>query len=218
MNNSFFKDLMNYYESLYSLDDIKKHERELIILAQNNDQDAIQKLVYSVLKYIYKLSLKYSKNYDSCYTSIEDIFGVGIVGCMKAIKYFSLDKNIRFLSFASIVIENEIKYYIRTQKINKIQTISINTLLINDSDGSNVELEDLIVDYKSDKEFNISEIKIDLAESFKYLTPKERFAVVNKYELNGKNYKRAKDLTVSGTTYYRWRLSALKKLRKFFMK
>ena len=91
---------------------------ELFQKYSEGDKESFNELVLHnlcLVKHIMKLNFK-NYEYDK-----EDIFYTGIIGLIKAIQTFDLEKNIKFSTYAGRCIMNEILMFIR--KIRNIKTI-----------------------------------------------------------------------------------------------
>ena len=84
---------------------INSSERELIIKAKKGNMDAIEKLYEGCEKYIWKLALAYEKNNQ--YLTVEDFIQDGFIGIMDAAYCYDLNYYVKFLTYASYHIKNE---------------------------------------------------------------------------------------------------------------
>lgn len=107
----------------------------------NSGDKGLYELVYNdYVAYIKSLANKYS--FDA--QDYEDKFAIANVGFVKAIKSYDVTKEIRFLSFASVVMTNEILMYIRkNKKYEGKVTISLQEILTN-SQNDTFELSEVI--------------------------------------------------------------------------
>ncbi len=85
----------------------------------------------------------------------DDLVSIGTVGLIKAADTFDISKDIKFATYASRCIINEILMYLRKQK-NK--PISLETVVNLDGNGHELTLADLIADSDSDFEEEIEVI------------------------------------------------------------
>ena len=84
-----------------------------------------------------------AKKFDGCATSTEDLVSIGTIGLMKAVKTFNPDKNIKFATYASRCIENEILMHLR--KVNNAKhEMSFDEPLSIDWDGNELTLRDVL--------------------------------------------------------------------------
>ncbi len=105
INNSLKKSEYNYNDNSH-----------LIILANNGDSEAMNKLIEMNLPLVSSLSKKFiNRGYD-----YEDIFQIGSIGLVKAIKNFDTKYNVKFSTYAVPMIVGEIKRFIRDDGIIKV--------------------------------------------------------------------------------------------------
>ena len=75
---------------------------------QSGDKEAKEELINGNLK----LVLSILKKYDSR-DNLDDLFQIGVVGLIKAVDNFDLSHEVRFSTYAVLMIDGEIKRYIR---------------------------------------------------------------------------------------------------------
>lgn len=89
---------------------IKSEEmNELFLRYSKGDKLAKELLV----KYNLKLVLSILKHYQNKSDNMDDLFQVGVVGLIKAIDNFDLKYGVKFSTYAVLMIEGEIKRFIR---------------------------------------------------------------------------------------------------------
>lgn len=130
----------------YFSDEIK----ELIVNAQNGDKNSLEELTVintPLINSILKRYLSYSISYD-------DLFQIGAIGLIKAIKRFSFEFNTKFSTYAVYVINGEYKRYFRDEGIIKVgrnlKTIYLKTKTIREDYVKKNGVEPSI-DYLSEK-------------------------------------------------------------------
>lgn len=74
---------------------------------------------------------------------IEDLISIGTVGLIKAVNSFNTDKNVKFATYASRCINNEILMYLRKNSCNK-NVVSIDEIILSDSNGYELLLSDTL--------------------------------------------------------------------------
>ena len=82
---------------------------ELFKEYQNWDLSAKEKLVNGNLKLVLSILRKYNRRVDN----LDDLFQIGVVGLIKAVDNFDLKHEVKFSTYAVLMIEGEIKRYIR---------------------------------------------------------------------------------------------------------
>ncbi|MGN0144935.1 MAG: RNA polymerase sporulation sigma factor SigF [Clostridium sp.] len=89
---------------------------ELLSLAKNGDNAAMNKLIEMNLPLVASISKKFlNRGYD-----YEDIFQIGSIGLVKAINNFDLNYNVRFSTYAVPMIMGEIKRFLRDDGMIKV--------------------------------------------------------------------------------------------------
>ncbi len=73
-----------------------EEERELIIRAQKGDKEAIEKLIYSHLKFVVSIA----RHYQGYGVPLADLINEGNLGLLRALKRFDPNRKVRFLSYA----------------------------------------------------------------------------------------------------------------------
>lgn len=82
---------------------------DLIILAQNGDEEAKAKVVSDNVGLVWSMVHRFKNSfYDK-----EDLFQIGCIGLMKAINHFDTSYNVQFSTYAVPIIMGEIKRYFR---------------------------------------------------------------------------------------------------------
>lgn len=106
---------------------------------KNGDLQAKNIIVEHNLRLVAHIIKKYYANYDEQ----EDLISIGTIGLIKAVNSFDNTKGIKFATYASKCIENEILMNFRTRK--KIsQEVSINEPIDTDSEGNPLTLMEII--------------------------------------------------------------------------
>lgn len=107
-------------------------------------------------------------NYD-----YKELVSVGVIGLLKAIDTFKLEKNTTFSAYASKCIENEIWMFIRKIKKNED---SLDEPIIGDKDGNTVQRRDIIVPDYWDvaKDYEKKEIRKIVGDLVEMLDGRER--------------------------------------------
>lgn len=149
---------------------------ELIIKSKNGDSEATEKLIegnFPLIKAIVKNYLGKGVEYD-------DLYQLGCVGFLKAIKNFDESVGVKFSTYAVPMIAGEIKRYLRDDGMIKVSR-SIKTLAIKiknyneqvKSEGRealhideiakhfNVEVEDVVIALDSSQQVLSIQAKID---------------------------------------------------------
>ncbi len=75
---------------------------------QSGDKEAKEELVNGNLKLVLSILKKYNSR-----DNLDDLFQIGVVGLIKAVDNFDLSHEVRFSTYAVLMVDGEIKRYIR---------------------------------------------------------------------------------------------------------
>lgn len=75
---------------------------------QSGDKEAKEELVNGNLKLVLSILKKYNSR-----ENLDDLFQIGVVGLIKAVDNFDLSHEVRFSTYAVLMVDGEIKRYIR---------------------------------------------------------------------------------------------------------
>lgn len=97
---------------------VLKHKEmiELFKKFQSGDLNAKDELVNGNLKLVLSILRKYQNKVDN----MDDLFQIGCVGLIKAIDNFDLSHEVMFSTYAVLMIEGEIKRYIRDNSTMRV--------------------------------------------------------------------------------------------------
>ncbi len=114
---------------------------ELLLLdeAKNGNLSARDKLVEHNLRLVVYIA----KKFETSGIELEDLISIGAIGLIKAVKTYSVDKNIKLATYASRCIENEILMQLRKNTRIKNE-ISLDEPLSSDGEGNELLLADII--------------------------------------------------------------------------
>ncbi len=118
-----------------SMDD----EAKVMNRLSQGDKTAKEPLIVHNLRLVVYIA----KKFENTNINIEDLISIGTIGLIKAVNTFSTDRNIKFATYASRCIENEILMFLRkaSQRRNEI---SIEEPLNTDWDGNELLLCDVL--------------------------------------------------------------------------
>ncbi len=169
----------------------KEDEEKYIILSENGDVLARNKLIEHNLRLVVFLA----KKYENTNIDLEDLVSIGSIGLIKGINTFSRGKNIKLATYCSRCIDNEILMYLRKNKKTKAD-VSFEESLSFDADGNELHLEDIlgtdpdIVTKGLDEEID----KKILTEELSKLEDRDREIMILRYGLNGVEEMTQKDV------------------------
>lgn len=181
-------------------------DRKLIKLKDGTKNMTLEEVYEQFKRLIYKVCQTWKGKYE-----IEDLSQVAFIGLNKAYKNYSIERDILFITYASMIINNELRMYHRKEKKHE-GNISMNAAL-NDSDG--LELETIISDDKNYENIAISNIECGkLKLAIMQLSERERKVIEDidfKYK---KQIEIARELNLNQPSISRIYKSALSKLRQ----
>lgn len=119
-------------------------------LSQEEEKDVMQKLSSGdekakelLIVHNLRLVVYIAKKFENTNVNIEDLISIGTIGLIKAVNTFSIDRNIKFATYASRCIENEILMYMR-KTANRKNELSFDEPLNVDWDGNELLLGDVL--------------------------------------------------------------------------
>ncbi len=190
-------------------------ETWLLEQMQSGDTSARDKLIEHNLRLVVYIA----KKFETSGIELEDLISIGAIGLIKAVKTYSLDKNIKLATYASRCIENEILMQLRKNTRMKNE-ISLDEPLSSDGDGNELLLADIIpVDEESvSKNIEISAEKQVLLEVVSHLEQREQMIMYLRFGLAGNEEKTQKEVAdlmgISQSYISRIEKKILSKLRK----
>ena len=159
------------------------------------------------------------KKYYAAESDQEDLISIGTIGLIKAVSSYRLDKNIRFATYASRCIENEILMYFRSRRKSS-SDISLSELIETGTDGAALEIMDVVAGEEDLlEELSAREnARLLRAAMGQVLTEQERQVVSMRYGLMGhtprKQWEVAQTLGISRSYVSRIEKRALGRLRE----
>ena len=190
-------------------------ERQIFEGLEKGDSSARDKMIVHNLR----LVIYIAKKFENSTVNIEDLTSIGSLGLIKAVNSFKPSKNIKFATYASRCVENEILMYLRKQS-NKNTDISIDDALSVDSDGNELNLIDILYTDEYEVSRNIEEEsdKQILWQSIHTLPNREKEIILMRFGLNGVSEKTQKEVAdeigISQSYISRLEKRIFKKLKK----
>ncbi|MEG0615871.1 MAG: RNA polymerase sporulation sigma factor SigK [Oscillospiraceae bacterium] len=196
-----------------------KEEARCFKAMAEGDSLAKNKLIEHNLRLVAHIIKKYySATHDQ-----DDLISIGTIGLIKAVQTFDCSKNIRFATYGSRCIENEILMYFRSQK-KSAGDVYIDEPIETDKDGNQLTLMDIV----ADNDCMIDKIDLIIKSKQLYsflgecLDERELNIISNRYGLFGKRAltqrEVAEKLDISRSYVSRIEKKALETLRKRFEK
>ena len=139
--------IKNLFGSLYyvgSVDKLpeplsKEEELRLVLLAEDGDVMARDKLIEHNLRLVVFLA----KKYENTKVDLEDLVSIGTIGLIKGVNTYNHAKNIKLATYASRCIDNEILMFLRKNKKRRGE-VSLEDSLSYDAEGNELHLEDIL--------------------------------------------------------------------------
>ena len=190
-------------------------EREYLRKARDVDEEARNVLIERNLRLVAHIM----KKYYASESDQEDLISIGTIGLIKAVNSYRLDKNIKFATYASRCIENEILMHFRAWR-KRAQDVSLSDLIETGSDGAALELQDAVAgDEDLLEDLHARENARQLRSAVeRCLTDQERQVVCMRYGLFGCIPRRQREvaqaLDISRSYVSRIEKRALERLRE----
>ena len=193
----------------------RKEEQMYLERAATGDLDARNTLIERNLRLVAHIMKKYyAAEHDQ-----EDLISIGTIGLIKAVSSYRLEKNIKFATYASRCIENEILMHFRSRRKSG-SDVSLSELIDTGSDGAALELQDVVAGEEDLlEELSAREnARRRHAAGERVLTEQEKEVVCMRYGLLGQHPKKqwevADALGISRSYVSRIEKGALGKLRE----
>lgn len=192
-------------------------EEEVLVFQglEAGDRTAREKMIVHNLR----LVIYIAKKFENSIVNIEDLTSIGSLGLIKAVNSFKPSKNIKFATYASRCVENEILMFLRKQS-NKNIDISIDDALSVDSDGNELNLIDILYtdEYEVSKNIEEESEKQVLWQSIHTLPKREKEIILMRFGLDGTPEKTQKEVAdeigISQSYISRLEKRIFKKLKK----
>ncbi len=193
----------------------QEEESELLEEFKNGDMFARDKLIEHNLRLVVYIA----KKFENSGIELEDLISIGAIGLIKAVKTYSVDKNIKLATYASRCIENEILMQLRKNTRTKNE-MSLDEPLSADGEGNELLLADIIsIDEDSvAKNIEASAEKQILMNVISKLDSREQIIMFMRFGLAGNEEKTQKEVAdmmgISQSYISRIEKKILSKLRK----
>ena len=126
---------------------------EYFIRFQNGDLKSREIIINHNIKLVlYRVPGKFSSYpYD-----MDELVSIGLMGLIKAVDTFDINREVKFSTYAMKCIDNEILLFIRKNKTHK-EHVSLTSPISTNKDGSELFLKDILMDSDEDFVFSIEE-------------------------------------------------------------
>ena len=142
---------------------------DLLLEIANGNESAKNKLVeHNIKLVIYRIN----NNFKNVEYEKKELISIGVIGLIKAINGFDLNKKNKFSSYATKCIDNEILMFLRARK-RDIKTDSLETPV--KDEGNEITLKDVLTDGNDIKdEYEDKEVKKIIRKDIELLSEPER--------------------------------------------
>lgn len=142
-----------------------------------------------------RLVVYIAKKFETPTATIEDMISIGTIGLIKAVNTFLPSKNIKFATYASRCIENEILMYLRKSS-NKRMESSIDEPLNTDCDGNELLLSDVLGSDQNQIGAEIEQCseRSMVLEAVRHLPPREQRIMLLRFGLAGQEEHTQKEV------------------------
>lgn len=130
-----------------------EEEKKVLQKLVTSEPESRNILIEKNLRLVIYLAKKFERS-----VPIEELFSIGCIGLTKAANTFCVEKNIKFATYASRCIENEMLMYLRKNKKHAM-VASLEAPLSIDKDGNELRIEDITPDFNSQITFEEYENK-----------------------------------------------------------
>ncbi len=158
-------------------------ERRLLLLARDGDIAARNKLIEHNLRLVAHVI----KKYYAVSGDQDDLISIGIIGLIKAIKTFDIEKNTKLATYAARCVENEIFMYFRTLRRQSAE-VSLSEPVDSEGEVGGIEIQDehIFEDDVLDR-LVLSDRGAALRQAVgSELDPREREIITLRYGLSGR--------------------------------
>ena len=196
-----------------------KEERECLEQIALGDEAAKARLIEHNLRLVAHII----KKYYSTFKDQDDLISIGTIGLIKAVSTFKPEKSVRFATYASRCIENEVLMHFRNKK-KSAQDVYISDPIDTDKDGNSLTLMDVMSE--EDNIVDCIDLHIKSEQLYQFigtaLDERERQIIVMRYGLGGNRpltqREVAKKLDISRSYVSRIEKKAISVLRGRFEK
>lgn len=193
----------------------REEEEQIFSLLTKGDKAAAEKLIVHNLRLVVYIA----KKFENTGIGIDDLTSIGTMGLIKAVNSFSPEKNIKFATYASRCIENEILMFLRRSsrcrcEVSFDEPLNVdwdgNELLLSDVLGTEADVVNRGIEQETEKQL--------LREALTLLTKREREIMEMRFGLAGKKELTQKEvaerLGISQSYISRLEKRIIKRLRR----
>lgn len=157
-----------------------RQEVEAFAALRRGDADARD----TIIRHNLRLVAHIVKKYCALPGDAEDLISIGTIGLIKAVSSFDSTKQVRFSTYASRCIENEIRMHLRRERKAPL-TLSMQEPIQTSKDGSHLTVLDVVPDdFLLDEDCECREESSRLRALVQQLTGRERQVILLRYGLS----------------------------------
>lgn len=191
---------------MYSFFNLPKHqvltpeeEKENFVRIKNGDKEIRNFMIQNNIR----LTMLISKKFLNTGFEQEELISIGMFGLIKAVDTFNPNKNVRFTTYATKCIANEILMELRKDQ-TRISCTSIDTEFVNKNNDDVFSLNEVIPDTNTniEQEYEKNEIKLIIQEILDTLNDLDKLVIELYFGFREKKYNQtqiAEILNVSQT-------------------
>ena len=209
----------SYSNNLF-LDPLSEEEEEKHLKLMKNGSNESRNVL---IEHNLRLVAHIVKKFDHNPSDQDDLISIGIIGLIKGIDTYEMNKNIKLTTYCARCVQNEILMYYRTNNKNN-KNISINESIGYYKEGNEITILDILKSDKPDFAMDLQtkeNIKL-LKEYIKVLNPREKDIIERRYGLGNIHEQTqksiAKTLNISRSYVSRIEKRALVKMLREFIK
>jgi RNA polymerase sporulation-specific sigma factor len=160
-----------------------EEEKELLMLKEQNDIGARNKLIEHNLRLVAHIVKKYENTMDEK----DDLLSIGTIGLIKAIDTFNDGKGTKLATYAARCIENEILMHLRSNKKRRNE-VSLQDPIGFDKEGNKITLIDVLQDDRKEviEEVMFKEDVTNVLELLPDLNEREQEIIIRRFGLNNR--------------------------------
>ena len=168
-----------------------QQEKEVLAGIEEKNENAIKLLIVHNLRLVVYIA----KKFENTGVPVDDLSSIGTMGLIKAVRSFVPSKNIKFATYASRCVENEILMYLR-KRSNKNIDISMDEALSTDADGNELNLMDVLYTDENEisKNMEIESDKQTVWKCLENLSKREKEIMIMRFGLDGGKEKTQKEV------------------------
>lgn len=191
-----------------------EEERELAARMKQGDKAARDLLIERNIRLVWKIVHKFRNTGQDP----EELFQIGVVGLIKAVDAFDVDRGCKLIGYAGICIENEILMELRRKRRRQMET-SLEQPIPTPKDGGTLTLADLLGTDADEveKPMLLEDDRAEVWQAVDSLKDRDRSMIVMLYGLEGQpaktQWETARALGVTQCWISRLEKRALDKMR-----